>query len=152
MTSYKLTPEGNASLKKAWVTAILIGYVAIIITFSYNLLYRSGQIKDIVIFSIIAVALAVGYYFGRKKYFNGVDSMHLTLDEERVTVKLLNEPDITIAFSAISKITQRKNGIFLVNKLSKKNSIHVIDKFEHFDEIKKIIIEKVGEDKLQPVS
>lgn len=149
MPEYKLSAEGNAKLKKTWTYTLLASYMVIIAIFAFNLLYRGGSTNNIIIFSVILVALIRGFVYGRKKYFRGVDATQLIVDQEKITLHTLNQPDITINLADIKKVSHRGQGIFLVNKFPKKNSMMIINKFEGFYEIEKLVNDAVSENQLQ---
>jgi hypothetical protein len=145
MSKYELTTEGRTKLKKVWTVTILGAYAAIIGIFAYNLLYRSGEIRDISIFAIITILLITGFFYGRRKYFSGVDSTKLMVDDDKITLHGLNQPDVAIAFDNISQVKAARKGIYLINKFPSKKSLFVMDKFEGFDEIKKLIADRMKE-------
>jgi hypothetical protein len=152
MPIYKFTPAGKADLKKTWTRTMLAYYAVIILVFAYNLLYKNSTALTMGIFAIIIVALAAGYIFGRKKYFSIIDSTQLITTDNDITLRVLNRPDVTIAFSDIKKTTHRKDGIYLQSKVAAKPSLLIINKFENFYEIEKLITDKVQENSLPAAS
>ncbi|MES2265482.1 MAG: hypothetical protein V4520_01900 [Bacteroidota bacterium] len=152
MPQYKLSAEGNAKLKKTWTYTLLASYVVIIAIFAFNLLYRGGSTNNIIIFTVILVALIGGFFYGRKKYFRGVDATKLIVDQEKITLHTLNQPDITINLADIKKVTHRGQGIFLVNKFPKKHSMMIINKFEGFYEIERFVSDAAKVNSLHPIT
>ncbi|TSD63937.1 hypothetical protein FFF34_015330 [Inquilinus sp. KBS0705] len=144
MEIYKLSPEGNAQLKKVWLITVLGAMVAITAVFAFNLLYRGGTDRDMAYFAIIVSAEMIAFYFGRKKYFLVTDSTRLMVYDDKVTLHTSNQPDVTIELANIKKITRRKKGVFLVNRITSKPSLFIMDKFENFEEIEGIIEAKTG--------
>ena len=144
MPEYKLTEAGKAELKKTWTITLVCAYTAIAAVFSYNLLYRGGTTQDIGIFTVVVIALLASFIFGRKKYFTGVDGTQLTLDDEKVTLKALNQANVTAAYQDIKEVRPGKLGIELVSKLKTKRSLFIMNKFESFDEIEKLIAQKAA--------
>ncbi|OOQ58645.1 hypothetical protein [Mucilaginibacter pedocola] len=151
MLKYALSAQGRAELKRSWTITILASFAAIIAVFSYNLLYRTGGTTNIIIFFAIAAALAVGFVFGRKKYFANTDGTQLTVDDDKITLHVPGQPEAAIAFENIRQIKEAKQGIHLISKLPAKRSVFVMDKFEGFDEIQKLIAERVREHSLMTV-
>ncbi|MET3978477.1 hypothetical protein ABIB62_001046 [Mucilaginibacter sp. UYP25] len=149
MPEYKLTAEGNAKLKKTWTYTILASYVVIICIFAFNLLYRGGTTANIITFAIIFMALIVGFVYGKKKYFKGVDATNLIIDGQKIVLHTLNQPDVAIDLADIKKVTHRGPGIFLVNKFPKKSSMMIINKFESFYEIEKLVNDAAAANSLQ---
>lgn len=145
MSKYELTTEGRTKLKKVWTITILGAYAAIVCIFAYNLLYRSGQITDVSIFAIIIILLVTGFFYGRRKYFSGVDSTKLMVDDDKITLHGLNQPDVAIAFENISQVKPAKRGIYLINKFPSKKSLFVMNKFEGFAELEKLIADRMKE-------
>ncbi|MDB5287964.1 MAG: hypothetical protein JWR05_2913 [Mucilaginibacter sp.] len=152
MPVYKFTPAGNADLKKTWTRTMLAYYAVIILVFAYNLLYKNSTALTMGIFAIIIAALAAGYIFGRKKYFSIIDSTQLITTDNDITLRVLNRPDVTMAFSNIKEMTQRKDGIYLQSKIATKPSLMIINKFENFYELEKLITDKVHENSLAAAS
>lgn len=144
MEIYKFTPEGNAKMKKQWLFTVFAFYIPSAGIFAFNLLYRGGTTQDIIIFSVIFVAMCVAYYFGHKKHLLTVDSTRLIVHEDKVTYHVSNQPDITIEYTSIRKVTPRKHGIFLVNRYASKKSLFIPNTFENYDAIEKLITQKVG--------
>lgn len=149
MPEYKYTAEGNAKLKKAWMYSMIFAYIGIISIFAFNLLYRGGDTRDIIIFSVIVVAMIAGFVYGQKKYFKGIDATKLIIDDKKITLHTLNQPDLTIKLSEISKVTHRNGNLFLVNRNPKNRSMLIINKFEGFYEIEKLVNEAVSQNILQ---
>ncbi|MDB5063408.1 MAG: hypothetical protein JWP67_3251 [Mucilaginibacter sp.] len=152
MPVYKFSPEGNADLKKTWTRTMLVYYAVIILVFAYNLLYKNGTTLTIGIFAVIIVALAAGYIFGRKKYFAIMDSTQLIATDNDITLRVLDRPDVTMAFSNIKEMIHRKDGIYLQSKTATKSSLLIINKFENFYEIEKLITDKVHQNSLPAAS
>jgi hypothetical protein len=152
MPVYKLTADGKAKLKKTWTFTLLASYIVMVGIFAFNLLYRGGDTRDIIIFSVILVALIAGYIYGRNKYFKGIDATKLVVDDEKILLHTLNQPDIEIYFTDIMKVTHRGQGIFLVNRSPKKKSLFIINKFEDFYEIERLVNDKVHENSLHIIS
>jgi hypothetical protein len=148
MPVYRFSPEGNIDMKKTWVRTMLVYYGIIIAVFAYNLLYKGHNTLSIGIFVVIVAALTFGYIFGRKKYFAIIDSTELTADDTEVTLRVKDRPDITIAYRNIKKITHRKDGIHLSSKLPAEPSMIIINKFEDFYGIEKMITDKVNANEL----
>ena len=144
MPVYEFSPEGNADLKKTWTRTMLAYYAVIILVFAYNLLYKTGTALTMGIFAIIIAALAAGFVFGRKKYYAIMDSTQLITTDNDITLRVLNRPDITVTFSDIKEIKHRKDGIYLVSKAASKTSLLIINKFENFYEIEKLINDNIG--------
>ena len=143
MTIYKYSPEGNAELKKTWARTMMVYYAVIILVLAYNLLYRNPTTLNISIYAVIIVALVAGYIFGRKKYFSIVDSTELMITDSDVTQRMNSRPDVVIAFSNIKLVQQRKDGIYLQSKVGNKPSLLISNCFERFDEIEKLVAEKM---------
>ena len=143
MPVYKLTEEGKAELKRTWTITLIFSYVAIAGIFSYSLLYKGRTRQDIAIYAVVVVALIASFIFGRKKYFAGVDNTQLMVDEETVSLKALSQADVATAYADIKEIKQGKLGIELVNKSKAKRSLFIMNKFERFDEIERIIAGKI---------
>jgi hypothetical protein len=152
MPVYKFTPAGNADLKKIWTRTMLAYYVVIILVFAYNLLYKNSTALTTGIFAIIIVALATGYIFGRKKYFSIIDSTQLITTDNDITLRVLNRPDVTMAFNNIKEMTHRKDGIYLQSKTASKPSLLIINKFENFYEVEKLMTDKVQGNSLPAAS
>jgi hypothetical protein len=152
MSVYKFSPDGNADLKKTWTRTMLVYYAVIILVFAYNLLYKNGTTLTIGIFVVIIVALAAGYIFGRKKYYAIMDSTQLITTDNDITLRVLDRPDVTMAFSNIKEMIHRKDGIYLQSKTATKPSLLIINKFENFYEIEKLITDKVQENSLPAAS
>jgi hypothetical protein len=150
MPSYEFSPAGNADLKKTWTRTMLAYYAVIIAVFAYNLLYKNGNTLGIGIFVCIIAALAAGFYFGRKKYYAIMDSTQLIITETEITMRVLGRPDITIAFDNIKEMKHRKDGIYLQSRVGNKPSLLVINKFENFYEIEKLVTDKIKEN--QPLT
>jgi hypothetical protein len=149
MPTYELAPAGNKQLKKTWTLTMMAYYTVIIAVFAYNLIYKSGSTLNLAIFACIIAALAVGYVFGRKKYYAIMDSTQLIVNDDNITMRVLDRPDITIAFKNIKQVTHRKDGIYLTNKLPKEPSLLIINKFDEFYAIEKLVNDKVSENQLQ---
>jgi hypothetical protein len=152
MPVYKFSPDGNADLKKTWTRTMLAYYAVIISVFAYNLLYKNGTTLTIGIFAIIIAALVMGYIFGRKKYFAIIDSTQLATTDNDITLRVLNRPDVTMAYNNIKEITHRKDGIYLQSKVATKPSLLIINKFDNFYELEKLITDKVHENSLPAAS
>jgi hypothetical protein len=152
MPVFKFSPNGNADLKKTWTRTMLAYYAVIILVFAYNLLYKNSTALTMGIFAIIIVALAVGYIFGRKKYYAIMDSTQLITTDNDITLRVLNRPDVTMAFNNIKEMTHRKDGIYLQSKTATKPSLLIINKFENFYEIEKLMTDKVQENSLPAAS
>ncbi|MEB0264008.1 MULTISPECIES: hypothetical protein [unclassified Mucilaginibacter] len=152
MPEYKLSAEGNAKLKKTWTYTILASYIVIIAIFAFNLLYRGGSTTNIITFAIIFMALIAGFVYGQKKYFKGIDATKLTINYEKIVLHTLNQPDVAINLADIKKVTHRGSNIFLVNKIPKKNSLTIINKFESFYEIEKLVNDAAEANNLQPTA
>ncbi|MFD0765885.1 hypothetical protein ACFQZI_13570 [Mucilaginibacter lutimaris] len=150
MQEYKYTAEGNAKLKKAWMYSMIFSYIGIVSIFAFNLLYRGGDTRDIIIFSVIVAAMIMGFVYGRKKYFKGVDATKLIIDDKKITLHTLNQPDVTINLDAIMKVTHRNSHLFLVNRNPKNRSMLIINKFEGFYEIERLVNDAVATNNLQP--
>lgn len=151
MPVYKFSPNGNADLKKTWTRTMLAYYTVIILVFAYNLLYKNSTVLTIGIFAIIVVALVGGYIFGRKKYYAIMDSTQLITTDNDITLCVLDRPDITLTFSNIKEMTQRKDGIYLQSKTAAKPSLMIINKFANFYELEELIKVKIAENTLQTV-
>jgi hypothetical protein len=151
MPVYKFSPNGNADLKKTWTRTMLAYYAVIILVFAYNLLYKNSTALTISIFAIIVVALVGGYIFGRKKYYAIMDSTQLITTDNDITLRVLDRPDVTMAFNNLKEMTQRKDGIYLQSKIAAKPSLMIINKFANFYEIEKLITVKIAENGLQTV-
>jgi len=149
MPTYELAPAGNKELKKTWTLTMMAYYTVIVAVFAYNLIYKSGSALNLGIFACIIVALAAGYVFGRKKYYAIMDSTQLIVNDEGITMRVLNRPDITMAFKNIKQVTHRKDGIYLTNKLPNEPSLLIINQFDEFYAIEKLVTEKVTENELQ---
>jgi hypothetical protein len=149
MPVYRFSPQGNIDMKKTWVRTMLVYYGIIIAVFAYNLLYKGHNTLSISIFVVIVAALTFGYFFGRKKYFAIIDSTELTTDDTEVTLRVKDRPDITIAYRNIKKITHRKDGIHLSSKLPAEPSMIIINKFEDFYGIEKLITDKTAQSQIQ---
>ncbi|MEO7211865.1 hypothetical protein [Mucilaginibacter sp.] len=145
MSKYELTTEGRIKLKKVWTVTILGAYAAIIGVFAYNLLYRTGDTISVTIFAVILAALTGFFFYGRKKYFLNTDSTELTVDDDRITLHVSGQPDVAITFENISQVKPAKQGIYLINKFPSKKSLFVMNKFECFDEIQKLVADRVKE-------
>lgn len=145
MLKYELTAEGRAKLKQAWTISILGSFAAIIGVFSYSLLYRTGDAISVTVFVIIASLLVASFFYGRKKFYLNTDSTELTVDDDKITLHVLGQPDVAIAFENIGQIKPAKQGIYLINKFRSKKSLFVMDKFEGFDEIKNLVTDRVKE-------
>jgi hypothetical protein len=143
MPVYKLTEQGKAELKKTWTITLIFSYIAIAAIFSYSLLYKGRTGQDIAIYAVVVVALIASFFFGKKKYFAGVDNTQLIVDEETVTLKALSQADVSTAYADVKEIKQGKLGIELVNKSKAKRSLFIMNKFERFDEIQKVIAGKI---------
>lgn len=148
MSVYRFSPEGNIAMKKTWVRTMLVYYGVIIAVFAYNLLYKGHNALSIGIFVVIIAALGFGYIFGRKKYFAIIDNTELTANDTEVTLSVKDRPDITIAYHNIKKITHRKDGIQLISKLPAEPSMIIINKFEDFYGIEKLVTDKVNANEL----
>jgi len=148
MPVYEFSPEGNANLKKTWTRTMLAYYAVIILVFAYNLLYKTGTVLTMGIFAIIIIALAAGFIFGRKKYYAIMDSTQLITTDDDITLRVLNRPDVTVPFSDIKEIKHRADGIYLVGKAASKPSLLIINKFENFYGIEKLITGKVAQNRL----
>jgi hypothetical protein len=149
MPVYRFSPQGNIDMKKTWVRTMLVYYGIIIAVFAYNLLYKGHNTLSIGIFVVIVAALTFGYIFGRKKYFAIIDSTELTTDDNEVTLSVKDRPDITIAYSNIKKITHRKDGIHLSSKLPAEPSMIIINKFEDFYGIEKLLNDGIAQNQIQ---
>ena len=152
MPVYRFSPQGNIDMKKTWVRTMLVYYGIIIAVFAYNLLYKGHNTLSIGIFVVIVAALTFGYIFGRKKYFAIIDSTELTADDNEVTLSVKDRPDITIAYHNIKKITHRKDGIHLSSKLPAGPSMIIINKFEDFYGIEKLLNDKISQNENQSLT
>lgn len=148
MSVYRFSPEGNIAMKKTWVRTMLVYYGVIIAVFAYNLLYKGHNTLSIGIFVVIIAALGFGYIFGRKKYFAIIDGTELVTDDTEITLRVKDRPDITIAYHNIKKIAHRKDGIQLISKLPADGSMIIINKFEDFYGIEKLVTDKVNANEL----
>jgi hypothetical protein len=145
MSKYELTTEGRLKLKQAWTFSILASFAAIIGVFSYSLLYRTGDTISVTVFAVILAALTSFFFYGRKKYFLNTDSTELTVDDDKITLHVSGQPDVAIAFENISQVKPAKQGMYLINKFPSKKSLFVMNKFECFDEIQKLVADRVKE-------
>lgn len=148
MPVYRFSPQGNIDMKKTWVRTMWVYYGVIITVFAYNLLYKGHNALSIGIFVVIIAALGFGFIFGRKKYFAIIDSTELITDNNEITLSVKDRPDITIAYSNIKKIIHRKDGIQLISKLPAEPSMIIINKFEDFYGIEKLVNDKVNTNEL----
>ena len=148
MPAYRFSPEGNIAMKKTWVRTMLVYYAIIIAVFAYNLLYKGHNALSIGIFVVIIAALGFVYIFGRKKYFAIIDNTELTADDTEITLSVKDRPDIAIAYHNIKKIIHRKDGIQLISKLPADGSMIIINKFEDFYAIEKLVTDKVNANEL----
>jgi len=148
MPVYRFSPQGNIEMKKTWVRTMWVYYGVIIAVFAYNLLYKGHNALSIGIFVVIITALGFGFIFGRKKYFAIIDGTALITDDNGVTLSVKDRPDITIAYHNIKKIIYRKDGIQLISKLPADSSMIIINKFEDFYGIEKLVTDKVNENEL----
>jgi hypothetical protein len=149
MPTYKLSPEGNAQIKKTWKRTMWLYYAVIISVFAYNLLYKYSKPLNTGIFVCIVIALAAGYFYGRKKYDAITDSTHLIVNDDGMTLQVLDKPDVSMAFTNIKKMNHRKDGMYLVSKDATKPSLLIVNQFEKFYEIEKLINDKIHENELQ---
>jgi hypothetical protein len=152
MLKYELTTEGRAKLKQAWTFSILGSFAAIISVFSYSLLYRSGDAFSIIAFAVIAVLLVAAFFYGRRKYYSNTDSTELTVDDDKITLHVMGQPDVAIAFENISQVKPAKQGIYLINKFPSKKSLFVMNKFEGFAEIEKLVADRMKEYSMLTIS
>lgn len=148
MPVYRFSPQGNIDMKKTWVRTMWVYYGVIIAVFAYNLLYKGHNALSIGIFVVIITALGFGFIFGRKKYYDIIDSTELITDDTEVTLHVKDRPDITLAYRNIKKIIQRKDGIQLISKLPADASMIIINKFEDFTGIEKLVTDKVNANEL----
>lgn len=148
MPVYRFSPQGNIDMKKTWVRTMWVYYGVIIAVFTYNLLYKGHNALSIGIFVVIITALGFGFIFGRKKYFAIIDSTELITDDAAITLSVKDRPDITLAYRNIKKIVHRKDGIQLISKLPAESSMIIINKFEDFYGIEKLVTDKVNANEL----
>lgn len=151
MPTYEFSPEGNADLKKTWNRTMVAYYTVIILVFAYNLLYKSPTTLNISIYAVILVALSTGYIFGRRKYYAIMDSTQLITTNNDITMRVADRPDITVEYNNIKDLKHRKDGIYLQSKVATKPSLLIINKFDKFYEIEKLLTDKVHENSVQPV-
>jgi hypothetical protein len=144
MPVYRFSTQGNINMKKTWVRTMLVYYSIIIAVFTYNLVLKEHNVLTISIFAVIIAALTFGYIFGRKKYFAIIDNTELIADDTEVTLSVKDRPDITIAYRNIKKIIHSKDGLQLIAKPPADLSIIIVNKFEDFYGIEKLITDKVN--------
>lgn len=149
MPTYRLSPEGNAQIKKTWKRTMWLYYAVIVTVFAYNLLYKYNKPLNTGIFACIVAALAAGYIYGRKKYDAITDSTTLIVSESEMTLQVLDKPDVSMPFSNIKKMNHRKDGMYVVSKDASKPSLLIVNQFEKFYEIEKLINNKISENELQ---
>ena len=149
MPTYHLSPEGNAQIKKIWKRTMWLYSVVIVTVFAYNLLYKYSKPLNTGIFVCIVVALAAGYIYGRKKYDAITDSTTLIVTDTEMTLRVLDKPDVSMAFSNIKKMNHRKDGMYLVSKDATKPSLLIINQFDKFYEIEKLINNKISGNEVQ---
>lgn len=148
MPEYQLSPEGLEKSGKTWTTTILIAYAAITAVLGYSLLYRNGDINSICIFAAVVVAEVAFFIYGRKKYLAVTATTKLIIGDRRATFQLANQADMFINYIDVNEIKPNNDGITLVHQNKKKRSLVITNKFERFDEIEKLLTEKVGEKNL----
>ncbi|WP_374949687.1 hypothetical protein [Mucilaginibacter sp.] len=144
MPVYKLTEQGAAGLKRSWVITMIIAYLAITAAFYYSLVYKSGDNKHLFIFVAVSIVLFVVVFFGRKKYFDGVDGSKLIIESNQLTLHALNVPDKVLAFNNIRKLNITKRGIELLSKRNQPRVIVIINEFEKLDEIERLLRKKIS--------
>lgn len=139
MKEYRLSEEGIRKQKRLWYVSMVGWYIPIIGIFAFNLLYKGGDMRDVIIFSVLIVALSVALYFGRGKFFGNIDKSFIRIDDEQIILRMPGQDEASMQLADIRKVTPRGPGVLLVNKDSKKKSITIVNHFEGYEEVKAIV-------------
>jgi uncharacterized membrane protein YhaH (DUF805 family) len=142
MPDYKNTPEGLVKLRKQLISKLtpllLIAVIGGVAISYFNNDKKDGPLAWLVMLVLMLIFLVYSLAKGIKMQKGLYESYVLTIDEDRLSRRQTNSPELTILFSKISTISEDKTGNLIVTDVDQ-NKIVISSYVQGYERIEVLL-------------
>ncbi len=145
--TYQIDPKKAPAFKRQTNISLLVPYLFPIGLIVYQLVRTGYDYRFIILSVAITLIALILLFLSIKKSNKRIDTMKLAVSDETRTHTELVKREQQIKIADITAVSNHAKGIELKGKSTSKNAFVIVQEFEKFDQIKKLIEAKVAKRK-----